>query len=81
MIYWADSVSRTGAIRVGSLDGSVPARSLFAGESYPVGLTIDPTAGKIYWGSYDTFTIRAGNLNGTGAATLFTRELSDPAGG
>jgi DNA-binding beta-propeller fold protein YncE len=74
LIYWADSVSRTGAIRVGSLDGTVPARSLFAGESYPVGVAIDPADGKIYWGSYDTFKIRVGNLNGTGATDLFTGE-------
>ena len=73
-IYWANSVSRTGAIRVGSLDGSVPATDLFSGESYPVGVAIDPEDGKIYWGSYDDFTIRVGNLDGTGATTLFTNE-------
>jgi DNA-binding beta-propeller fold protein YncE len=37
-------------------------------------VAIDPAAGKIYWGSYDTFKIRVGNLDGTGAADLFTGE-------
>jgi hypothetical protein len=73
-IYWADSITRTGAIRVGSLDGSVPAQDLFSNESYPVGVTIDPATGKIYWGSYDTFKVRTGNLDGTGAHDLFTGE-------
>jgi hypothetical protein len=60
---------------------------LFARESYPVGVVIDPAAGKIYWGSYDTFKIRVGNLDGTGAADLFTGEnyptqlAIDPAAG
>ena len=73
-IYWADAINRTGAIRVGNLDGSVSAQDLFSNESYPVGVTIDPATGKIYWGSYDTFKIRVGNLDGTGAHDLFTGE-------
>ena len=86
MIYWADAVSGTGAIRVGNLDGS-GARTLFANESFPVGVVIDPADGKIYWGSYDTFKIRVGNLDGTGARDLFTGEnyptglAIDPAAG
>jgi hypothetical protein len=73
LIYWADAVSGSGSIRVGTLDGT-GARTLFPRESYPVGVAIDPAAGKIYWGSYDTFKIRVGNLDGTGAADLFTGE-------
>ena len=73
-IYWADAITRTGAIRVGNLDGSGSAQDLFSNESYPVGVTIDPATGKIYWGSYDTFKIRTGNLDGTGAHDLFTGE-------
>jgi hypothetical protein len=73
-IYWADAINRTGAIRVGNLDGSGSAQDLFSNESYPVGVTIDPATGKIYWGSYDTFKIRTGNLDGTGAHDLFTAE-------
>ncbi len=73
-IYWADAISGSGAIRVGNLDGSGTAQNLFSNESYPVGVTIDPATGKIYWGSYDTFKIRTGNLNGTGAHDLFTGE-------
>jgi DNA-binding beta-propeller fold protein YncE len=79
-IYWANSVTRTGAIRVGNLDGSGGVRDLFSNESYPVGVTIDPAAGKIYWGSYDTFKIRVGNLNGTGARDLFTSVEYYPTG-
>jgi PQQ-like domain len=87
LIYWADAVSRTGTIRVANLDGTGQPRTLFANESYPVGVTIDPADGKIYWGSYDTFVIRVGNLNGTGATDLFTGEnyptqlAVDPAAG
>jgi DNA-binding beta-propeller fold protein YncE len=73
-IYWADAITGTGAIRVGNLDGSGSAQDLFSNESYPVGVTIDPATGKIYWGSYDTFKIRTGNLDGTGAHDLFTGE-------
>jgi hypothetical protein len=73
-IYWSDAITRTGAIRVGNLDGSGSAQDLFSNESYPVGVTIDPATGKIYWGSYDTFRIRTGNLDGTGAHDLFTGE-------
>ena len=73
-IYWSDAITRTGAIRVGNLDGSGTARDLFSNESYPVGVTIDPATGKIYWGSYDTFKVRVGNLDGTGAHDLFTGE-------
>ena len=87
LIYWADAVSGSGSIRVGNLDGSTAARTLFANESYPVGVVIDPADGKIYWGSYDTFKIRVGNLDGTGARDLFTGEnyptglAIDPAAG
>ena len=87
LIYWADAVSGSGSIRVGNLDGSTAARTLFANESYPVGVVIDPAGGKIYWGSYDTFKIRVGNLDGTGARDLFTGEnyptglAIDPAAG
>lgn len=87
LIYWADAVSGSGSIRVANLDGSGAARTLFARESYPVGVAIDPADGKIYWGSYDTFKIRVGNLDGTGAADLFTGEnyptqlAVDPAAG
>ena len=50
-------------------------------------MVIDPADGKIYWGSYDTFKIRVGNLDGTGARDLFTGEnyptglAIDPAAG
>jgi hypothetical protein len=90
LIYWANSTVNaplTGTIRVGNLDGTGTARTLFANESYPVAVTINPADGKIYWGSYDQFTIRVGNLNGTGATTLFTHEnypiqlAVDPAAG
>ena len=37
-------------------------------------VTIDLATDKIYWGSYDTFKIRTGNLDGTGAHDLFTGE-------
>lgn len=42
-----------GTIRVGNLDGSGIAATLFAGEASPCGLTIDAAAGKIYWANFE----------------------------
>ena len=87
LIYWANAVPGSGAIRVANLDGSGAARTLFAGEDWPDGVAIDPADGKIYWGSYNSYEIRVGNLDGTGARNLFTGENSptqlavDPAAG
>jgi DNA-binding beta-propeller fold protein YncE len=52
-----------------------------------MGVEVDPAAGKIYWSDDGSGEIRVGNLNGTGASTLFTGEMGptgvaiDPAAG
>ena len=67
--------SGPGTIRVGNLDGSGTASTLFGSEAGPAGVAIDPAANKIYWGNFGSGAIRVGNLDGTGtAATLFSGE-------
>jgi DNA-binding beta-propeller fold protein YncE len=65
-IYWGNE---SGAVRSGNLNGGVAADA-FAGET-PCGVAIDPAAGKIYWANWSGGGVRVGNLDGTGASTLF----------
>ena len=37
-------------------------------------MAVDPAAGKIYWTNEFNGNVRAGNLNGTGATSLYTGE-------
>ena len=74
-VYWSSVSSNT--IRVANLDGSGSAANLFAGETFPEGVAMDPSAGKIYWAT--NTSIRAANLDGTGATTLYAGE-SGPHG-
>lgn len=78
-VYWSDGGA--GTIRVGNLDGSGPAASLFSGETRPEGVAIDPAAGKIYWADYvKGGSIRVANLDGSGSpSNLFSGE-EFPAG-
>ena len=75
----------TTGVRVGNLDGSGTASTLFGSEANPIGVAIDPAAGKIYWADLGSCcsgpgTIRVGNLDGSGtASTLFGSEAG-PAG-
>jgi hypothetical protein len=72
-IYWANA--EEGTIRVADSDGS-GAKSLFSGEDYPQGVSLDLAAGKIYWADTETGTIRVGNLDGSGSAsTLYAEQL------
>jgi hypothetical protein len=81
-VYWANGSTNT--IRVGNLDGSGAAQTLFTepGASSPAGVAIDPATGRIYWSNFFPDTIRVGNLDGSGAAqTLFTEgDGSNPQG-
>ena len=79
--YWANWDS--GEIRVGNLDGSGVANTLFDDGFVNVcGVAVDPANNKIYWANFSTQQIRVGNLDGTGtASTLFTDPGgSDPSG-
>jgi DNA-binding beta-propeller fold protein YncE len=72
-IYWANS-GASGAIRVGSLDGTGSPSNLFTSVS-PWGVALDPAAGKVYWTTFDAGgLVQVGNLDGTGAQNLFTGE-------
>jgi hypothetical protein len=86
-VYWGQS-TLPGLIRVGNLDGSGSPQTLFAGESGPTGVAIDPAAGRIYWTNLLPGAIRVGSLDGSGSPqTLFGGESQpagvaiDPAGG
>ena len=76
-IYWTNQHSNE--VRVGNLDGSGTASTLFgtdipvAGnfENNPIGVAVDSAAGKIYWTNLNSGEVRSGNVNGTGATTLF----------
>lgn len=84
-VYWSTGT----AIRTGNLDGSGGASDLFPGESGPKGVAIDPATGKIYWATGNAGPVRLGNLDGSGASTLFTEPTAsglrgvavDPAAG
>ncbi len=83
-IYWTNQFSDQ--VRVGPLDGLGPAQTLFGNgatvptvERNPIGVAIDPAAGKIYWTDLGNCCsgpgqVRVGNLDGTGASTLFADE-------
>jgi hypothetical protein len=86
-VYWSNG---NGAIRGGALNGSGSPVSLFTGETSPRGVSIDPTSGKIYWGTGGggNGDIRVGSLDGTGTASgLYLSESGpesitvDPAAG
>jgi hypothetical protein len=84
-IYWS-SYQANGAIRLGGLDGT-GAGNLFAPESSPEGIAIDPAAGKMYWADTTSGAIRVANLDGSGVQNLYTGESQasgvaiDPATG
>ncbi len=66
-VYW--SAEGAGTIRLGDLDGTGTAPTLFGGEGGPCGLAIDAAAGKLYWANFSSGGIREANLDGTGTAT------------
>ena len=75
-LYWTNQFSDE--VRVGSLDGSDPAQTLFGpltGEDNPIGVAV--YSGKVYWTNLYTGEVRSGNVNGLGdPETLFTSPLA-----
>ena len=77
-IYWSREQG-SDSIRFGPLTGESPgpvppaisAKTLFDDGGAPCGIAANPAAGKIYWANWNAGEIRVGNLNGTGASTLF----------
>ena len=61
------------------LDPVRPRRHRSTAEPNPIGVAVDPAAGKVYWTDLGGGRVRVGNLNGTGASTLFGDE-SSPGG-
>ena len=75
-IYWADFGNDK--IRVGNLDGTGTATTLFSTLDAPSGVAIDPAAGKIYWTDQFADTVEVANLDGTGTpAILFGPSVDD----
>ena len=85
-IYWGDG---NGNVRLGNLDGTGSASTLFNPGSGVRGIAIDPAGGKIYadTGGGAPGNIVVANLDGTGATTLYASEdgpeqiAVDPAAG
>ncbi|MQA75416.1 MAG: hypothetical protein GEU88_13910 [Solirubrobacterales bacterium] len=76
-VYW----SAFGAIRVGNLDGSGSAATLFREEAtFAVGVAIDPAANRIYWATGGSGAIRVGNLDGSGSPSDLFMGEDDPSG-
>jgi len=85
-VYWTNQF--TDQVRVGNIDGSGTASTLFGRdaavptvERNPIGVALNPAAGKIYWTDLGNCCggpgqVRVGNLDGTGASTLFGDEVS-----
>ena len=73
-IYWSNE-DGSNSIRYGPLSGdnggSTPAQTLFNDGGRPCGVALNPAAGKAYWANWDSGEIRVGDLDGTGANTLF----------
>jgi hypothetical protein len=66
-VYWADYSA--GLIRYSPTDDSVPEQTLYAGQSFPDGVALDPTNGRIYWANEGTNEIRGAPLSGAGPVT------------
>jgi PKD domain len=84
-VYWSNPGGNPfDLIRVGNLDGSGAASTLFTESigSSPEGVAIDAAANRIYWAGRFDDAIRVGNLDGSGApSTLFTEPAdSEPFG-
>jgi hypothetical protein len=63
-----------------NLDGTGSPTTLFTGESAPYGVSIDPSAGRIYWADGSSGDIDVADLNGSGSPSpLFSGE-SGPYG-
>ena len=83
-IYWTNQF--TDQVRVGNLTGLGTPSTLFGSdaalptvERNPIGVAVDAEAGKIYWTDLGNCCsgpgqVRVGNLDGTGASTLFGGE-------
>ncbi len=77
-IYWSDfpdpqSLSGPRRLRRANLDGSA-AETIYNGTDIgvgPLGVTVDPTTGKVYWTDPVMITIERSNLDGTGQEFLY----------
>jgi len=69
MIYWIDFTG-TDRIRRANLDGTGVQDLLTIPGGDPLGMAIDPAAGKLYWSMTDTPRVMRMNLDGTGVETF-----------
>jgi DNA-binding beta-propeller fold protein YncE len=90
-LYWSDynanrDNNKPGAIRVGNLNGSRSASTLFANQDRATSVVIDPARGTIYWTDYKASArssagaVRVGRLSGVGAPTTLFLDSGGPAG-
>ena len=80
-IYWADIVDwrdiSNGKIRRANLDGS-QVEDVVTDAGGPDGITLDASAGKVYWIDRDALKIRRANLDGSQIEDLVTTGLKTP---
>lgn len=76
-IFWGVDIPSNYIVRA-NLDGS--SRQTFPLDNGPDAMTIDPAAGKLYYGSEDGSTIHRMNLDGTGLQTIVTDPTNYPNG-
>jgi hypothetical protein len=82
-VYWINNDYTESSIRCAPLDGSGPVGTVYAGPgdglNFPLGMALDPAAGRIYWTSNGDDKIKRAPLDGSGPAAVHYG--SDPAHG
>ena len=63
------------SVKKANLDGSGGVTTVFPhSQNVPIGIAIDPVAGRVYFARRNGPSIRVGNLDGTGSIDLFASE-------
>jgi hypothetical protein len=68
-VYWTENGSST--LKRSQPDGS-NIETIASGESYPIGIALDPISQKVYWSNYTSNTIRYADLDGSNPSDLLT---------
>ena len=77
LLYWTD-FGATDRIQRADLDGANVETVVTRGLGTPFGLTIDVSAGKMYWTDDGTNKIRRADLDGSNIEDVITRGLDKP---
>jgi hypothetical protein len=75
LVYWAEWGG--GTVQRTDLDGAAPPEEVYASATgRPIGIAVDPAAGKMYWTEWTTLLVRRADLDGGGVETLATADAS-----